>query len=160
VTDVKRETSRHNSRLKFFKYCKKFSLVPTHLLRFSERRLWLTDYKSKHNTNRLLHNTRNRILNTEIFDLHRQFQKIIKEISILGKELSNSLPVFVWQIIFDENNRSFDNYGYNIWLANEKKISWLNKKKELETIFNINNIKYKVCHDSIKNKIVYRFTFR
>jgi len=117
--------------------------------------LWLIDYKSKYYTNKLLHNTRNRLLNIEIYDLHRQFQKIIKEISRLGKELSNSLPVYVWQVIFDENNRSFDNFGYKIWLANEKKIRWLNKKKEMEIISNINNIKYKVCHDRIKNKIVY-----
>jgi len=145
------------SRLKFLKYCMNFSLIPTHLSRFSERRLWLTDYKSKHNTNKLLHNTRNRLLNIEIYDLNRQSQKIRKEISILGKEVSNSLPVFIWQVIFDDNNRSFDNYEYKIWLDNEKKIRWLNKKKELETISNINNIKYKVYHDSTKNEFVYRF---
>jgi len=145
------------NRLKFLKYCKRFSLVPTHLLRFSERKLEVMDYKPKHNANKLLHNTRNRLLNIEIFDLHKQFQKIIKEISILDKELSNSLPVFIWQVIFDDNNKLFYNYGYNIWLAKEKKISWLNKKKELEINSNINNIKYKVCHDNIKNEIVYRF---
>jgi len=48
-------------------------------------------------------------------------------------------------------------HKYNISLANEKKLNWLNRKKEKKTVSNINNIEYKVFHDSNKNEIVYKF---
>jgi len=60
-------------KLEFLKQCKNFSVFPTHLSHICESKFYLKDFKSKHNLNKLLHSTKNKILNIESFDLHSNY---------------------------------------------------------------------------------------
>jgi len=155
--DLNYKSIRIVSRLEFLKQCKNFMLFPTHLSLFSESRFHLVDHKSKHNLSRLLYNTKRKILNIESFDLHRQLQKIKREIAIISRNLSDQLPVYIWRDIYDRNNWFFEKYKRKIQINNEKKIYWLRKKKNLEIINNIKNINYNVKVENISNVTVYRF---
>jgi len=103
-TDLNYRSIRIVCRLNFLKQCKNLSLFPTHLTPFSESRFYLVDHKSKHNLIRLFHNTKRKILNIESFDLHRQLQKIKREIATISRNLSDQLPVYMWRDIYDRNN--------------------------------------------------------
>jgi len=144
-------------RLVFLKQCKNFSIFPTHLSHIDKTKFYLKNYKSKHNLNKLLYSTKIKILNIEIFDLHRQLHKVKKDIWSLSKELSDFLPVYIWRGIVDRNNWFFGKYKHNTQLTNIKKLNWLIKKKEKKTISEIKNIKYLVRYDTNNNKLEFKF---
>jgi len=131
-------------------------MFPTHLSHISESKFHFKDYKSKHNLNKLLYSTKCKILNIEIFDLHRQLHNIKKNIMTLNKDLSNLLPVYIWRCIVCRNNCFFEKYKHNIRLSNVKKLNWLIKKKEEKIISEIKNIKYSVRYDTNKNKLLFK----
>jgi len=78
-------------------------------------------------------------LNIESFDLHRQLQKIKREIATISRNLFDQLPIYIWRDIYDRNNWFFEKYKRNIQVTNNKKIWWLRKKKNLEIMGNIKN---------------------
>jgi len=138
-------------RLKFLKHCKNHSLFPSHLSRFTYEGFHLVDHRSQHKLSKLLHSTKRRILNIEGYDLHRILQKIKQEISIISKNLSDLLPAYIWRDIHDRNHWFFEKYRHKIQLVNDRKISWMTKKKDSVIIDNIKNINYQAVYDNNKN---------
>jgi len=67
-----------------------------HLSHISDSNFYFKNYKSKQNLSKLLINTKKKILNIEIYDLHRQLYKNISEIIISGRKLSEFLLVYIW----------------------------------------------------------------
>jgi len=132
-------------------------LFPAHLSLFFESRFHLVDHRSKHNIRRLLHNTKRKILNIESFDLHRQLHEIKRELATISCSLSDQLPVYIWRDIYDRNYWFFEKYKLNIHLKNNKKLSWLRKKKNLEIVDNIKSINYTVKVDNIGDEMIYKF---
>jgi len=64
--------NRFICRIEFLKLCKKFSVFPKHLSNISESKFHFKEFKSKDKLDKLLYNTKHKILNIEIFDLHKQ----------------------------------------------------------------------------------------
>jgi len=143
-------------RLHFLKHCKNHLLFPSHLSRFSDEGFHLVDHRSQHNLCRLLHRTKRRILNIESYDLHRTLQKIKQQISIISRNLSDLLPAYIWRNIYDINYWFFEKYRRRIQLANEKKILWMRKKRDLVTVAKIKNINYQAVYDKNKNTTTYQ----
>jgi len=66
-------------------------VFPVYLSHISDSKFHFKNYKSKHNLSNLLFNTKKKILNIEIYDLHRQLHKIKSELITLGRKLSDIL---------------------------------------------------------------------
>jgi len=150
---------RLRSRLEFLKLCRNNSVVPMHLSHISDSKFYLKNFKAKRNLNRLVFSTRHKILNIEIFDLHRQLHKITSKITMLGRKLSGLLPVYIWNDLYDKKNFLFSKYACKIEQINNKKYSWLLKKRDRENLSDIKYIEFQVYRDINNSEIVYKFKY-
>jgi len=146
---------RNRARIYFLKHCRRIDVFPMHLSYVDRFRFDLINYKSKNKLNNLLHSTKIKILNIEIFDLYKQFYKLNKELLTMTRMLSDSFPVYIWNEIYKNNLRQFDKHKDNLHNIYRKKFFWLLKKKERDNLSNIKKINYQVCIEKDKKEIRY-----
>jgi len=144
------------SRLEFLKRCRNNSMFPIHLSHISDSKFYFKNYKSKQNISKLLFNTKKKILNIEIYDLHRRLHEIITEIETSGRKLSEILPVYIWNDVHDRKKWLFLKHAHDIEHSNNKKFIWLSKRKDRENLSNIKNINYQVYKDKNNGEMVYK----
>jgi len=101
----------------------------------------------------LMYNTRLKILKIEKSDLHRQLIDIKSKIEEVGRRLSDLLPVYLWKHFFDSIDRWFEEYKIRGYIKNNKKIQWLEKKKNERNLSKIKNINFLVQFDNNKKRI-------
>jgi len=70
--------------------------------------------------------------------------------------LSEVLPVFIWNDLYDLKNFLFLKYVRNIKQRNNKKYLWLIKKRDRESLSKIKNIKFQVYININNSEIVYK----
>jgi len=155
-TNLNYKMIRFRGRLDFLKHCHNNSMFPAHLLHISDSRFYFKNYKSIRNINKLLNNTKKKILKIEIFDLNRQLHKIKNEIKTLAENLSEFLPVYIWNDFYDKKNCLFSKYTCNIKEKNDRKYLWLLKRTDRERLSKIKNINFQVHKDINNSEIVYK----
>jgi len=88
--------------------------------------------------------------------LHRQLHRITNEIVTPGRKLSEFLPVYIWNDLYDKKNFLFLKYIGRIEQINKKKYLWLVKKRDLESLSKIKSINFQVYRNINNNEIVYK----
>jgi len=147
---------RNRHRIHFLKQCKRHDVFPMHLSYLNKFKFELSNYKSKYKLDNVLYNTKIRILNIEIADLYKLTYKLNKEILMLITKLSNLIPVYIWNEIYNTNSIHFKKHSDNLFNTYHKKFMWLIKKREWDVISKIKEIKYQVQVKKDNNGFGYR----
>jgi len=155
-TNLNYKMIRLRDRVEFLKLCRNNLVFPIHLSHISNSKFYFKNYKSKYNLSKLLINTKKKIFNIEICDLHRQLHRIKSEIITSGRKLSEFLPVYIWNDLYDKKNFLFLKYAGNIEQINNKKYLWLIKKRDRESLSKIKNINFQVYRNINNSEIVYK----
>jgi len=77
--------------------------IPCTLNYITKLKFYLDDFRTKNKLNNLLNVTKSRILIIEIQNLYRQFHKLNRELITLTRKIADSLPVYIWDELFDRN---------------------------------------------------------
>jgi len=147
---------RNKCRIYFLKQCKLNGVFPMHLSCLNKGKFVLKNYKTKHKLDNLLHNTKTRIVNIEIADLYKQLNNLKKEVLTIVRNLSDTIPIYIWNEIYNTNVRQFDKLNEKLLDSYHKKLTWLIRKNKRDIISKIKEIKYQVHLNKDKNEINYR----
>jgi len=121
--DTNYKLIRATSQVNFLKTCKVNDIVPPHLSHIYKIKFHFNHYKTSKKFERLLYNLKKKILQLEIFDLHRLIDWLTKDLSFLSFNLSNILLIYIWRVIQNFHLKSFNNFHHR--LSQEHKTSIL-----------------------------------
>jgi len=99
-------------------------------------------YKTIQKLDRVIYNSLFKILNIEIFDLHRFTYSLHKELSFLSYNLSNNIPSHMFNKILYEYSNKFLKYRNRLSLKYKNKFLWLQYRNNENQIRNIKPIKF------------------
>jgi len=140
------------SQVHFLKTCKLNNIVPTHLSHIYNIKFYSNHYKTTKKLERLLCNSQKKILQIEIFDLHRLIDSLHKELSCLSSRLTNSLPPHIWNGIQGFHYNSFKNFSLRLFQQHKKKYFWLSYNKNLNMTRKIKPIQYHCVQSNPENE--------
>jgi len=98
-------------------------------------------YKSYQKLERIVCNSKKKILNIEIFDLHRYIHYLNRNAMGLTSYLSNNLPSHIYEIL-RTYSMSFKKYRSRLFNKYKEKFLWLKQKSEINLAKQIKPIKY------------------
>jgi len=139
--DTNYKLIRTTSQIHFLKTCKCNKLIPTHLSHLYKTSYIYKHYKTIHKLNKVIYNSQVKILNIEIFDLHRLTYTLNRNLSFLSFYLSNNIPPDIFNKIIRDYSERFHKYKNRLLLKYSKKFFCYNKKTmtfELRTL-NLSN---------------------
>jgi len=147
------------SQVYFLKICKLNNLVPTHLTNLYKTSVLHKHYKTTQKLERVLYNTQRKILNIEIFDLHRYIHSLNRNLMYVSTNLSNILPSHIYNEIIKSYSGLFCRYRYRLSLKYRGKFLWLkheNSKMLIKKIKPVNySVVFKNCDHNGKNNTKY-----
>jgi len=151
--DTNYKLIRATSQVYFLKTCKLNNIVPTHLIHIYKITSTYKHYKTVQKLEKVLYNSQKRILNIEIFDLHRFIYSLIRDLRFLTTILYNTLPANIYNEIFNEYSMLFSNYRYRLSLKYKRKFLWLKHKNNVNSIKHIKPIKYSCSFEELNNNV-------
>jgi len=139
------------SQVHFLKTCKLNNVIPSHLSHIYNIKVYSNHYKTTKKLERLLYNSQKKILQIEIFDLHRLIDSLYKELSCLSSRLINSLPAHIWNNIHKFHYNSFKNFSHRLLQRHKMKYFWLTYNNNMNMIMKIKPIQYCCLQSNLEN---------
>jgi len=130
------------SQVQFLKNCKMNKVIPIHLHNLYKMSFTQEHFKTAHKLEKVIYNTQIKILNIEIFELHRQIYVLNKELMFLSMNLSNHLPPHIYNKIIYRYSDMFHRFRYRSSIKYRDKLIWLKRKKNDSSFKNIKPIRY------------------
>jgi len=112
--DLNYRLIRSQVMLRFLLRCKHNRIFPSHLSRFEVHHFHLCNWLSVSRLRSVLHNSKSKILDLEIYDLNRTCKSLKEELSHDSISLSNSLPSYIWNSITKHHLFSFNKLRYKL----------------------------------------------
>jgi len=113
--DINYKLIKATSQVHFLKTCKLNNIIPSHLSHIYNIKFYSNHYKTTKKLERLLHNSQKKILQIEIFDLHRLIDLLNRELTRLSYKLTDTLPIHIWNDIQKFHLNSFKNFSYRLF---------------------------------------------
>ncbi|KYN17296.1 hypothetical protein ALC57_10422 [Trachymyrmex cornetzi] len=91
-----------------------------------------------------------KLLNLEIYDLHRRIECFEKQLRFLERSLSNLIPIYILRDIHDYFSISFDNCHRRSFYLHKKKFLNLLRERQIKSVKNIPPISY-YCYNQFNS---------
>jgi len=143
---------RATSQVHFLKTCKLNNIIPPHLSHIYNKKFSFNHHKTIKKLERLLYNSKKKILQMEIFDLHRSIDSLNRELTCLSSRLTNTIPVHIWNNIQKFHYNSFNNFSHRMFHRQKNKYLWLSHKKNMDMTKKIKPIKYHCIQTNLETE--------
>jgi len=140
--DMNYRIIRARSKLQFLKHCKMNNLLPSHLSRLFNTRLHIFHHRSVKMAENVLRKCKSRILDIEIFELHRTIDSLKRDLTHTTFYLSNILPYYIWKNIRKHHILAFRRCNTRLFFTHKKKFEWLLHKTSLNNTKEIKSITF------------------
>jgi len=142
--DTNYKLIRATFQVNFLKTCKMYTTLYRHT--YHKIKFYFNHYKITKKFERLLYISKKKILQLEIFYVHRLIDWLTKNLSFLSFNLSNILLTYIWRVIQNFHLKSFNNFHHRLSQEHKNKYSWLLQKRNTDTAKNIKPIRYFYVH--------------
>jgi len=156
--DLNYKIIRVGSQLSLLKSCRAKNIIPRHIVHSVRINVYFDHFRSKRKLEKMLNDSRNRILKLEIFDLHRNINSMNIQLLSILQRLSNLIPVYTWNDIFQFYSESFYKFKLRMLNKNKKKLDWLEGEQRRKLLSNIKPINYNVTIDD-RNNIFWNYNY-
>jgi len=118
------------------------NLIPTHLRDLYKISETHKHFKTARKLEKVIYSTQMKILNIEIFDLHRHIHFLSKELGFLSRNLGDNLPPHIYNTITNRFSDTFYRFRYRLSIEYGKKFAWLEYKNKEFLFKKIKPIRY------------------
>jgi len=151
--DLNYRLIRTQAKVRFLLLCKHNNIFPTHFSQFDTNFFHLNHHATSVKLERVLFNSKVKILKLEISDLNRTCEVILKELSHISWNLFNAIPTYIWHKILKHHAFSFKNSRLKLSRSYNKKFCWLKDSWKRKYITKIKPIKF--TYGLNKNELYY-----